>query len=152
MPRNNDSFLMDKLINGLNRYESPILIAYIVLYTLFLFLGNLLFIPYLITTLFLALFYWLQGDRAYKLMGDKTWFIRVFALVLGFSSSLVLIGSLAQLRNWPIQPVTTVGMLGIIGCCLALFYHPIQDEYLPILKKILLRLFLLVLVGLTSAA
>lgn len=127
------AILWSFLMVGLHRWELPVLI------------------PAFILSFYLAAFYLIQGKRAVQLVRDKSPLVQAFPLLLGLSSSLLVLGVLLRSLGFVEQFMATAGMVGLLISCLVLFYNPVQDEFLPVLKKVLLRIFLLIAVGFAFA-
>lgn len=82
-------------------------------------------------------------------MRDQVFAVRVFAYFYGIGSAVLTLGILFKLMHFPgAGLISQVGMAGLLAACLAIFYTPIQDAYLPVLKKVLLRLAVLISLGL----
>ena len=142
-----DNFL-EKLLNFFNRFEILILLVWTAL-TITQKL-TLLHIPEVIVIVssYLYMFYFLQARMAITKLKDKPAIIKVYPIILGYSSAILIMGILFKANHYPGSAVmANVGMAGILLSSLFLFNNPIQDEFLPIMRKLLLRFFLLISLG-----
>ncbi len=96
----------------------------------------------------LAALYILQARVGMNQLRDKAFLIKAYPYVLGNSSAIIILGVFFKVMSYPgADLMAKVGIIGILISCVFLFYRPVQDEFLPVMKKILLRLFLLIAVG-----
>ena len=142
---------MEKLLNLLNRIETPLLIFWLIAIGVWEGLHLNIAILVVVIAVLLAILYLLQGNKAGSIIKNDNSIVKAFPVFFGTSSSVLVLGILFRLMHWPGGIMSNIGMAGILLSCLFLFYNPVQDEFLPVLKKLLLRIFILICLGLLSS-
>lgn len=142
-----DKFL-EKLLNFFNRFEVPILLIWTALTIIQKLTSFYIHEVMVIVSSYLSMFYFLQARMAITKLKEKPAALKVYPIILGYSSAILVMGILFKSNHYPGAAVmANVGMAGILLSSLFLFYTPIQDEYLPVMRKLLLRFFLLISLG-----
>ena len=89
--------------------------------------------------------YLLQGRLGTMVLAEHTVLVRMFPSIFGNFSAICVMGILFKVMQWPGASVmANIGIIGMLICSLALFYTPIQNEFLPVMRKFLIRLAVLV--------
>lgn len=143
---------MEKIVLHLNKYESVLFLFWVVLVAITfeeLFpLGPI----FLIVSGVLSIYYLLKGRYDQFTLAHEKVYLRMFPSLFGNFSSIAVFGVFFRSMNYPGSSVMlNVGAIGLVVCGIALFYPPIQNHFLPYLKKFYLRIAVLVVMiaGLT---
>jgi len=140
--------LLDKLLNFFNRFEILMLLIWTAIIVIQKLTSYRIYEVMVVLSSYLSMFYFLQARLAITKLKDKPILLRIYPIILGYSSAIIIMGILFKSNHYPGASVmSNVGMGGLLTSSLFLFYTPIQDEYLPIMRKLLLRFFLLISLG-----
>lgn len=135
---------MNVLVNQFNRYEVPLILIWLLVLALYQYttlpIGPLV----ILLSCLLALGVQLQGVVGGKALADRKGFVRIYPKMYGYASATAVLGVMFKVMNYPGSSIMAqVGTVGLLLCTVVLFYRPVQDEFLPVMKKMLLRLLVL---------
>jgi len=74
----------------------------------------------------------------------------LFDRLFGISSALLLLGAVFRIFSWPEISIFGIGLIGIFISAILLFVPKVQDQYLPHMKLISLRIIALLSVAFLS--
>ena len=140
---------MEKIVNNLNKIDIYLLLIWAGITVIQKDFSWEIDSVFIICSILLSAIYTLQPNIAVEKLKDKPTLVRNYPMLLGVGSGVLIMGIMFKLMNYPSGTISTrIGMLAVLISCLGLFYNPIQDEFLPVMKKILLRLLVLIAIGL----
>ena len=140
---------MERIVNNLNKIEMYLLLIWAAITLIQKEFSWEIDSVFIICSILLSAIYTLQPNIAVEKLKDKPTLVRNYPMLLGVGSGVLIMGIMFKLMNYPSGTISTrIGMLAVLIYCLGLFYNPIQDEFLPVMKKILLRLLVLIAIGL----
>lgn len=136
---------MKAILNQFNRFELPLLViicAFAILQKSELFDIGVLLIP---VCSLVALLYIIQGRFGQFLLSKQPLPVRLYPSFFGNFSGISLIGILFKVMEYPgASLLAKVGVFGMLLCSLALFYPTIQNEFIPVMRKFLFRIAVLI--------
>lgn len=139
---------MQNILNTLNRIEIPGLLVWLLVLLGHFTLGYNLTLPITIISGVLGAMYLYQGKFAMKLLATQKMLVKVFPYVFGIASSVLVFGVMCKALNYPGASIMlNAGMVALLTSCVMLFYTPVQNEFLPVMKKLLLRILILIAIG-----
>lgn len=139
---------MRNILNTLNRFELPSLFIWLFVLLGHFTLGYDLTFPIMVISGVLGAMYLYQGKFAMKLLATKKMIVKIFPYVFGIASSVLVFGVMCKALSYSGATIMlNAGMVTLLTSCLMLFYTPVQDEFLPVMKKLLLRILILIGVG-----
>ena len=140
---------MEKIVNNLNKIDIYLLLIWAGITVIQKDFSWEIDSVFIVCSILLSAIYTLQPNIAVEKLKDKTTLVRNYPILLGVGSGILIMGILFKLMNYPGRTMSTrIGMVAVFIFCIGLFYTPIQGELLPVMKKILLRLFVLIAIGL----
>ncbi len=141
---------MRAVLNFFNRYELLLLGFWLLTIVVFEFTILPLSPLLIVLSSLLALGFTIQGRFGTIILKDKSTLVRLFPSIFGNSSAVSILGALFMIHHWPGANVMLyIGLIGIGCSTFLLFYTPVQDEFLPVMKKFLFRIFTLVIIAIS---